>query len=59
MRVFTINLRETAIRFSELHGRKYLIPYPDKLDEIFLMMSIHTANEHAICLDTWLYFFDL
>ena len=57
--VFTTNRREIALEFSGSHGRKYLIPFPDKLDEISLMMSIHTVNEHAICLETWLYFYDL
>lgn len=57
--VVTVNLREAALELSDLHGRKYLIPFPDTLDEISLMMSTHTANEHAICLDTWFYFYDL
>lgn len=57
--VFTTDLREIALELSGSHGRKYLIPFPDKLDEISLRMSTHTAKEHAICLYTWFYFYDL
>lgn len=57
--VFTINLRAISLELSGSHGRKYLILFPDKLDEVSLMISILTDNEHAICLDTWFYFYDL
>lgn len=57
--IFTINLGETAIELCGIYERKYLVLFPDKVDALSLMMSFHTANEQAICLDTWFYFYDL
>lgn len=37
--VFITNLRDTALELSGSHGRKYLIPFPDKLDEISFIMK--------------------
>ena len=59
MGILTINLNETTIELCGVHERKYLVLFPDKVDVVSLMMSFHTDSEHAICLDTWFYFYDL